>query len=302
MHTEKNILIAFILNLAFSVFEFLGGIYTGSVAILSDALHDIGDAMSIGISYFLEKKSKQHPDSTYTYGYARYSVLGSVITTLILTFGSGIVIYNAVERIISPRPVIYNGMIVFAIIGVIVNSCAAFFTHEKGSLNQKAVNLHMLEDVLGWVIVLVGAVIMKFTNFVLIDPIMSICVAFFILTNALITLKQALEIFLDKIPSGIDIEEIKHHLLEIDGIHDIHHIHIWTSDGEYKYATMHVVTDSEPSVIKKLIRQELSEHGIIHATLEFETVDEVCHEENCPGNEHEHRHHSHHHHHHGHHH
>ncbi|MBQ1996312.1 MAG: cation transporter, partial [Clostridia bacterium] len=167
--TEKNILIAFLLNLTFSVFEFIGGLFTGSVAIISDSIHDLGDALSIGISFFLEKKSSLEPDDKYTYGYMRFSVLGSVITTVILLFGSLAVIYNAINRIISPAEINYDGMIIFAVIGATVNFIAAYFTKEGDSLNQKAVNLHMLEDVLGWVVVLVGAVIMRFTDLYIID-------------------------------------------------------------------------------------------------------------------------------------
>ena len=151
MKTEKNILIAFILNLAFSVFEFVGGIFTNSVAIISDSIHDIGDALSIGISFFLEKKSKKQPDKIYTFGYLRYSVMGSIITTLILLIGSILVVVNAVKRILSPAEINYNGMIIFAAVGIIVNFLAAYFTRHGDSLNQKAVNLHMLEDVLGWI-------------------------------------------------------------------------------------------------------------------------------------------------------
>ena len=145
MKSEKNIFIAFILNLAFSVFEFIGGIFTGSVAIVSDAIHDFGDAAGIGISYFLEKKSKKQPDEKHTYGYARYSVIGSLITTFILLFGSVTVIYNAINRLINPSEIDYNGMIIFAVVGVCVNFCAAYFTRDGDSLNQKAVNLHMLD-------------------------------------------------------------------------------------------------------------------------------------------------------------
>lgn len=139
MKTEKNILIAFILNFVFSVFEFIGGALTGSVAIISDAVHDIGDALSIGASYFLERKSKKQPDEVYTYGYARFSVLGSLITTVILLFGSFAVIYNAVIRIFKPTPINYNGMIIFAIIGVIVNFIAAYFTREGDSLKRQLI-------------------------------------------------------------------------------------------------------------------------------------------------------------------
>lgn len=281
MKTDRNILIAFILNLAFSIFEFSGGIFTGSVAIISDAVHDMGDAASIGVSWFLERKSKRQPDDRYTYGYLRYSVLGSLITTVILLLGSGAVIYNAVSRILAPTEINYNGMILFALVGVCVNFIAAFFTRDGDSLNQKAVNLHMLEDVLGWLVVLAGAVVMRFTDWPLIDPIMSIGVAVFILINALRNLKQILDLFLEKTPENIQTEEIKTHIALIAGVVDVHHLHIWSMDGENNYATMHIVTNGEPHEIKKRIRAELREHGIGHATLELEKVGEHCHEETC---------------------
>ena len=163
MKSEKNIFVAFILNLSFSILEFFGGLITGSVAIMSDSVHDLGDATSIGISYFLEKKSKKEPDDNYTYGYARYSVLGGVITNFVLLLGSVAVICNALSKIISPAPINYNGMIIFAIIGFCVNLVAAIVTKDGNTLNQKAVNLHMLEDVAGWAVVLIGAVVIRFT-------------------------------------------------------------------------------------------------------------------------------------------
>ncbi len=298
MKTERNILIAFILNLAFSVFEFFGGIFTGSVAIISDAVHDIGDAMSIGVSYILEKKSKKKPDENYTYGYLRYSVIGSVITTLVLLFGSVMVIYNAVLRIVNPVEINYNGMIIFAVIGAGINFVAAMVTKDGHSLNQKAVSLHMLEDVLGWIVVLIGAVVMRFTDFALIDPLMSMAVALFILINAIRNMKAVLDVFLEKTPNGINIDEIKEHLMEIDDVEDVHHIHIWSMDGENNFATLHVVTDGDAHRIKNAIRSELAEHGIGHATLELEGSGEHCHEEECHieakvslGHHHHHHHH-----------
>ena len=281
MKTEKNIFFAFILNLAFSVFEFIGGVFTGSVAIISDAIHDIGDATSIGVAFFLEKKSKKQPDKKYTYGYARYSVIGSVLTTLILLLGSAMIIYNAVLRIISPTEINYNGMIIFAIVGVCVNLGAALLTRDGDSLNQKAVNLHMLEDVLGWVVVFVGAIVMRFTDFYIIDPLMSIGVAIFILINALKNLKEILDLFLEKTPRDISIDEIAEHICEVEGVLSVHHIHVWSMDGHNNYATMHVVVKGDTHTIKRNIRGELKEHGIGHATLEIETEDEHCHEEHC---------------------
>ena len=261
MKTDTNILMAFILNLAFSVFEFIGGIFTGSVAIVSDAVHDMGDAASIGISYFLEKKSKKQPDEKYTYGYARFSVLGSIITTVILLFGSVLVIFNAVNRIIEPTEINYNGMIIFAIIGTSINFAAAFLTRDGKSLNQKAVNLHMIEDVLGWVVVLLGAIVMRFTDFALIDPIMSIGVAVFILVHAIKNLKEAIDLFLEKTPHGITIQEMREHIAQLEGVLDVHHIHIWSMDGQAHYATMHIVTNADAHQIKEKIRAEGRAHS-----------------------------------------
>ena len=280
LKTEKNIFIAFILNLSFSIFEFIGGIFTNSISILSDSIHDLGDAISIGISYFMERKSKRHSDNKYTYGYSRYSVLGGVITTTILLVGSILVIIGAIKRIINPVEVNYRGMIVLAIMGVVLNFIAAYVTREGDSINQKAVNLHMLEDVLGWIIVLIGAIIMNFTDIKIIDPIMSIAVALFILINSLKNLKQVLDIFLEKTPNDIDIEKLKSHLSEIKGVDDIHHIHVWSIDGYNNYATMHIVSKSKNiSELKKEIRKELEKHNIFHAILE--TEDEACDDQQC---------------------
>ena len=294
MKTEKNILIAFILNIAFSIFEFLGGLFTNSISILSDSFHDLGDAISIGISYFMERKSKKHADNKYTYGYIRYSVLGGIITTTILLVGSILVIVGAVKRIINPVEVNYSSMIIFAIIGVILNLIAAYVTREGDSINQKAVNLHMLEDVLGWIVVLVGAIVMNFTDLKIVDPIMSIGVAIFILINSLKNLKILLDLFLEKTPEDVDIEELKEHLLNINGVDDIHHIHVWSIDGYNNYATMHIVSKSKDiNKIKKEIREELEEHNICHAILE--TEDEVCDDKEChvhlKNTEHHHHHH-----------
>ena len=297
MKSDRNILIAFVLNLSFSVLEFIGGIFTNSVAIISDAVHDMGDAMSIGLSYFLEKKSKKGPDDNYTYGYARYSVLGATITTVILLVGSLLVILGAIERIINPADINYNGMIIFAIFGVIVNFVAVYFTKEGNSLNQKAVNLHMLEDVFGWILVLVGAVIMKFTDMALIDPILSIGIAIFILFHAISNLKEILDLFLEKTPNNISISSIKECILNIEDVKDVHHIHVWSLDGNNNYATMHVKVNKDYLTVKHNIKEQLKSFGITHVTIELENEVEMCENEECHINneetfEHHHHHHN----------
>jgi len=281
MKTEKNILIAFLLNISFSMLEFIGGAFSNSVAIMSDAIHDLGDATSIGVSYFLERKSKKGPDEKYTYGYIRYSVMGSLITTVILLVGSLIVVFNSIKRIINPVEVNYNGMLIFAVFGVIINFGAAYFTREGDSLNQKSVNLHMLEDVLGWVVVLIGAIIMKFTDISLIDPIMSICVSSYILINTLKNFQEIIELFLEKTPKGISIPELEEHITEIKGVIGVHHIHVWSIDGYSHFATMHVITNEDGEKIKKKVKEELKEHGIGHSTIEIEKENEHCKDEEC---------------------
>ena len=294
MKTQKNIFIAFILNMCFSLFEIIGGLFTGSVAIISDAVHDLGDAVSIGLSLYFEKKSRKQPDEKYTYGYLRYSVLGGFITTNILLLGSVVVLVNAVERLFAPRDVNFNGMIAFAVVGVTVNLIAAFFTREGDSINQKAVNLHMLEDVFGWIVVLVGALVMRFTDITLIDPLMSVGVSVFIIISAIKNLKNIIDLFLEKTPDNISVEDIRKNLRDIEGVVDVHHIHIRSIDGRQSYVTMHIVARGDIRRVKDMVRHELYEHGICHSTLELEYDDERCEEQNCHTEiiaEHKHHHH-----------
>ena len=180
-----------------------------------------------------------------------------------------------------------------SVIGVILNFLAAYITRKGDSINQKAVNLHMLEDVLGWIVVLIGAIVMKFTDIRILDSIMCIGVALFILINSIKNLKKVLDLFLEKTPNDIDIDELKKHLLEISGVDDIHHVHVWSMDGYNNYATMHIVSKSKDiAKLKKEIRKELEKHNICHAILE--TEDEVCDEKECHVHHHEVEHHHHH--------
>lgn len=281
MKTEKNILFAFLLNITFSIFELIGGVLTGSIAILTDSLHDIGDALSIGISYILEKKSKRKADSKHTYGYIRYSVAGSLITLVILLTGSIFVIYESVKRLFNPVTINYDGMIIFAIFGVIVNTVATLATRNGDSLNQKSVNIHMLEDVLGWIVVLIGSILMKFTDITYIDSILSMIVAVFILVNCVIQFKRIVDIFLEVTPNNVDVEELREHLLKVDGVLDIHHIHVRSIDGYNNFATLHVVVNKYDSKIKKLVKEELEEHNISHSTIEEELIEEDCLDKTC---------------------
>ena len=272
MKPERSILTAFLLNLAFSVFECAGGLLTGSVAILSDAVHDLGDALGIGFALVLERKSRRPPDSTCTFGYARYGVHACDYSDAsgILLLGSAAVICTAARHLSSPPEIDYDGMIVFALAGVAVNGAAAWLTRGGTSVNRRAVSLHMLEDVLGWAAVLVGALVMRWTDAALIDPILSIAVAGFILVHALRNLKEA---------RGMDVEALKAHLRKLEGVQDVHHLHVWSLDGEHHCAAMHIVTDGNPRGIKAAVREKLRSHGIVYAVLELEAENEAHWEE-----------------------
>lgn len=281
MKTQQKMLIAFILNLCFSLFELFGGIISKSSAILTDAVHDMGDATALGASLLFERKSQEQCDEIYTYGYGRFSLIGALFSTTMLIIGSIAALLNATEKIMNPVETDYKKMIVFAIVGIIVNAAAAFLTHGKNTENQRAINLHMLEDVLGWFCVLVGGILIYFTNLSIIDPLMSIGISLFIMFHAFDNVKEIFNVFLEKVPDYTSVSEIRGHLMKIEGVTDVHHIHIWSFVKGTYASTMHIVTSNPPSEIKKKVRAELQEHGISHVTLELETTDEVCSIKDC---------------------
>ena len=282
MNSKTSILIAFLLNFFFAIFELIGGFFSKSVAIMSDALHDAGDALSIGISYFLEKKSERKANDIYTYGYRRYSVLGALITTIILICGSIVVIISSIKRLINPVRVNYNGMLILAIVGFAINFLAAYVTRDGDNVNKKAVNLHMMEDVLGWLVVLVGSIVIRLTKFYVIDSLMSLGVAIFLLIQAFRNLKEAIDLFLEKVPRGYDVKEITSLVKSVSNVLEVHHVHLWSMDGESVYATMHVVSDAKHfKKVKQEVKKLMAENNISHVTIELEDKSDECEEKNC---------------------
>lgn len=283
-HENENIKLAFFLNLGFSIFEFIGGLLTHSVAIFSDAIHDFGDSIAIGLSYFLEKLSTKKADEKLTYGYKRYSLLGAFFTSMILLIGSFVVFLNAIERIFHPVEVHFTGMFLFSIFGIIINGYAAYKTSKSLSLNERSVNLHMLEDVLGWMAVLVGALLIKVTGWNVIDPILSIVISMIIGIKAFKHSFDVVKVLVESVPKGIDIENIKENVNQISNVEDVHHVHVWSLDEENIFLTMHVkvsktVTKKNYEIVKQEIKEVLKEKGIHHSTIEIEY--ENCKEKNC---------------------
>lgn len=282
----KNIKVAFFLNLSFTVFELIGGIFTNSIAILSDAVHDLGDSLSLGLAWYFQKVAKKGSSKTYSYGYKRYSLLGAIINAIVLVVGSTFVLSEAIPRVFHPQNTYAEGMFFLAIIGVLVNGAAVFRLKKGKSLNEKVVSLHLFEDVLGWVAILIGSIIMYFFDVPVLDPLMSIAISFFVLYNVYKNLRQSLHIILQGTPVELDINEISDFLKENNEIANIHDLHIWSIDGNYNILSVHIVLKNNSLIediveIKNNIRHSLLEKGIQHATIEFETINENCSLENC---------------------
>ena len=286
MKSEKRMSISFVLNFIFTVFEFIGGILTNSVALMSDAVHDLGDSISIGVAIYLEKKSKQAKDFKYTFGYYRFSLLGGLITSIILIIGSTIIIIEAFKRLLNPETINTSLMIYFAIIGVIVNSAAALIASKGKSANEKVISLHLFEDVFGWVALLIGAIVMNVFDIQILDSILSILFTIFIVYHVFRSLKGIMEVFLEKAPKGFSIDKIKEDLLKEENVRDIHHIHLWSIEGNIPIMTFHArlshkVTIEETVKITKNLKMRLHELGILHSTIQIEFLNNQCDDLDC---------------------
>lgn len=285
-HREGNISFAFFLNVGFTIIEIIGGLWTNSMAILSDAVHDLGDSVSLGLAWYLEKVAKKGSDRNYSYGYKRFSLLGAIINSVILTVGSVLILIETVPRIIHPQTPDTVGMFVLAILGVLVNGAAMIRLRRGSSVNEKVVSLHMLEDVLGWSAILIGSVVMHFFDIPIIDPILSIAISLFILYNVYKNLRVSMRIILQGTPPELDPDLIREQLKSFPEVESAHDLHSWSIDGEYHVATLHIVlresTDlTELMPLKNAIREKLKELNISHATIEFETNAECCSMESC---------------------
>ncbi len=269
----RRIRLAFFLNFFFFIIEIFGGIAVNSMAIISDAVHDLGDTLSLGLAWYLEKKSKQKPTKQFTYGYGRFSLLGALINSLILIVGSAFVLNAAIQRIQDPEPSDALGMIWLAILGILINGFAAWRTSEGNNLNQRLVSWHLLEDVLGWFAVLIGAFIMLLTDNEYIDPILSILFSLFILWNVIKSLKECLYLLLQGVPKDIDSDQIKQLLLTIDQVNKVRHLHIWSMDGEHHILTacLEVATSSldEQNRIRHTAHQRLNPYPFKEVTIEL---------------------------------
>ncbi|MBC5994428.1 cation diffusion facilitator family transporter [Pontibacter cellulosilyticus] len=285
-HAGNNIKVAFFLNLSFTIIELIGGFWINSVAILSDAMHDLGDSLSLGLAWYFEKVSKRKRDAKFTFGYKRFSLLGAVVNSVILLVGSIFILTEAIPRIWDPEPVNAAGMVGFALLGIIVNGAAVLRLKGGESLNEKVVRLHLLEDVLGWVAVLVGGIILYFFDWPVIDPLLSLGITIFVLYNVVRNLRQSIKILLQGTPSHINTDEVKATLEALPNVASVHDLHIWTMDGTYNIMSMHAVMPQaidpeQTGLLKQDIRKAMAEMNISHVTIELEQPGEICSFEGC---------------------
>ena len=280
-HSSNNIKVAFFLNFAFTILEIIGGLYVNSIAIISDAIHDLGDTISLGTSWYLEEISHKKSNKKFSFGYKRFSLLGALINSIILIIGSLYVITEAVGRILEPEHTDAKGMIFFAVIGVLVNGYAAWKLSSGKTMNEKVASWHLVEDVLGWVAVLVVGIILNFKDIHYLDPALSLLITIYILWNVFIRLKQTLFIFLQGVPEDLDINEIESKILNIDFVNSIHHMHVWSLEGEHNVFTAHIKIDDNSNLnnfkkVKFDVKNILKEYKFEHYTVEVEFNDENC--------------------------
>ena len=272
-----NISAAFWLNAFFVVVEAVGGFATNSVAILSDALHDFGDCLSLGMAWFLAKKAEQPRDGRYSYGYRRFSLLGGVFLSGVLTVSSAWMLVEAGRRLFAPQAVAAKGMLWIAVFGVLVNGAAALRVGRGTSLNERAVFLHVMEDVLGWVAVLVAAGAMLVVDVPALDPILSIAIAVWVLFNVVRNLRSVFRVLLQAVPDDVDPGALKAELLALDGVESLHDLHVWSLDGERHVMTLHLVTgENDTQPIKRSVVDVARRYHVAHVTIEFERPGTFC--------------------------
>jgi cobalt-zinc-cadmium efflux system protein len=279
--SSDRIGVVFFLNFFFTIIEFIGGYLTNSTAIMADAVHDLGDTLSIGLAWVLSKLSKKNANDNFTYGYHRFSLLGALINGMVLLAGSAWVLSEAIPKLFAPEMPHAQGMFWLAILGVTVNGYAAWKISKGKTLNEQILNWHLLEDVLGWVAVLIISVTLIFFDWPILDPLLSIAFTLFILINVLKNTGKTIRLFLQSTPDGKMLEQIREKLCSLEHVKTIHYLHLWSLDGERNVLTAHLEIDQmisaeELKLIKQNIKQSLTDFSLEHTTIEFELPEEVC--------------------------
>jgi len=272
MKTKHAVWLAFFLNLSYAIVEFIAGGVFGSSAVLADSVHDMGDAIAIGVSAFLETISNREEDSHYTLGYKRFSLLGAMVTAVILMTGSVLVILGNITKLFHPQAVNDEGILWLGIIAISVNVIASLVVRKGKTKNESILSLHFLEDTLGWVAVILMAIVLRFTDWYILDPLLSLVISIFILSKAIPRFWSTLKIFLDAVPEGVDIKQVKSDLEQLDHVASLNQLNLWTMDGLEKNAIVHVCLKEieQMELCKESIRSKLKDCGFQNITIEID--------------------------------
>jgi cobalt-zinc-cadmium efflux system protein len=279
--SDENIRTAFVVNLLFTLIEFAGGILTNSLAITADALHDLGDSFALGLAWFFERIATRGKTPLFSYGYRRFFLVSAVVNAIVLIIGSVLILALAVPRVFSPEPVNAEGMILLALLGILANGAAAYSVHRGKTMNETMVTWHLVEDVLGWVGILVVSIVLIVWDLPVLDPLFSLVITVFILVNVVRNFRKTMIIFLQGVPPSVTLKGVEEALLRLPLVQGIHDTHLWSLDGEHHILTTHLVvgkecTSEEIRQVKCSAREKAMEMGISHATLEIEALGEAC--------------------------
>jgi cobalt-zinc-cadmium efflux system protein len=282
--SSSRIAWAFFLNVSFTIIEFIGGVLTNSTAIMADAVHDLGDSLSIGLAWILAKLGNKPASQNFSYGYKRLSLLGSLINGIVLIAGSAWVLDQSIPRLLNPEMPITEGMLALSIFGIALNGFAAFKLSKGKTMNEKVLNWHLLEDVLGWVAVFIVSIVLTFVEWPILNPILAIGFTLFILFNVLRNVGSTLKLFLQGVPDKNLAKKIEDKLKSIPEFHGFHHLHLWSLDGEHHVLTVHIELYADISLecqrsLKSQLSHELAEFDLSHTTVEFEFHGEPCRDE-----------------------
>lgn len=280
-NSTANIRIAFFLNISFALLEIAGGFWTNSMAILSDALHDLGDAFSLGLAWFFDNRAKKTSDHKYSFGYRRFSLLGALVNSLVLILGSIFILSRAIPRLLNPEASNAAGMALFAVVGIAVNGAAVLRLKGGKSLNERVVAWHLLEDVLGWAAVLAVSIVLFFKDVRILDPLLSVVITLYVLYNVAKNFRKTISLFLQGVPEEVDITSLEADILSLDNVESVHHTHVWSLDGANHVLTTHVVVENHTPraaivSLKGAIRELVENLDIEHTTIEVEHLGESC--------------------------
>lgn len=278
--TGRNFILGIVLNLAFVLVEAGAGLWLGSLALLSDAGHNLSDVFSLLLALLAFRMMRVRPSQKYTYGYKRMTILVSLVNALLLFVAVAAILWSSVEKILHPSPVQGDVVAWVAGIGILVNAFTAylFFKGKDRDLNVKGAYLHMAADTLVSVGVLVAGVVIQLTGWYIVDPLIGIVVGVAILFSSWGLLRDSMILTLDGVPRGIDPKKVKQTMLDQKGVIGVHHLHIWALSTTENALTAHVVVDdlAEEKEIKHAVKDALAAVGVQHATLELEKSGECA--------------------------